>query len=266
MKRTLLLITCLGAVGAQAQTDLDVSATLVATAPLNAKDGFGSFIQGGSTIYQNIHSNWSGVRLHGGATQVGMNTITRLTADDFLPISGGDICKIWFTVGNVGSTAVTARPRVRIYADGGMTPGNYLLGLTPAPVTIAPNSGNVYSITLNPGTLVIPHSMHWAGLTFDNANGSLGSNAAALNGLGQLLMTHPTIGSSMDIVFDTQTGGSFAQNFPPGHPDFIGSNLGWQFDAVPEPATLLALGAGIAGILARRRRRSPDGEQGENPS
>src|SRR5215813_6564653 len=86
-------------------------------------------------IYNDTTVNTGSYFPNGGAALVGANTITRLVADDITPISGYSgmaISNIYFSVINGNATAVSARPRLRMWdatgAGGG--PGNFIAGFT----------------------------------------------------------------------------------------------------------------------------------------
>ena len=99
----------------------------------------------------------------------------------------------------------------------------------------------------------------WAGEWFDNYGTS--STSTELDALGVGLFDPPTVGSSIDEIFATGGPGFVDGNNPAGSlVSFGGSpvaNLGFTFNAVPEPGSI-ALGAlgGLALLQARRSRKA----------
>ncbi|HRF59230.1 MAG TPA: PEP-CTERM sorting domain-containing protein [Fimbriimonadaceae bacterium] len=250
---------------ASAQEFSGINADLVATTSLSSKrfDDLGFDSQIGVPIYNNIRDTFAGVAPSGGAALQSGNTITKLLADDIVPVGAGGIVEFWFTVGNLNSVAVSARPRVRFYADNAGAPGTLLGGITYNPIAFTANSANVYftSIANVFGTpLFNAAGPIWAGITFDNNVGGTGATAAQLDNLGQLVMNPPTVGTSADQVFLTTAAGSNFVSSPAGATFNYGgnprANLGWKFNVVPEPGTMLALAAGLGALLARRRKKA----------
>jgi hypothetical protein len=221
-------------------------------------------------VYDNTTNSSTNAFQNGGATDLSGDTITRYVADDITPLTGfagRSITQFRLSVANLNTAAVTARPRVKFYLpDGtGSAPGTSFAMLNFPPATFNASSISlIVSGTLTPGVLVIPSSFSffWAGVVFDDNNGSTGATQAQLNLLGQGLFNPPTVGSSVDIFFNGSTAGvpgdmpsGSLQNFQPGGPP---ANFGWQFQvaAVPEPGPLvMLLGPTVIGGLAYVRRR-----------
>lgn len=252
---------------ASAQEFGGINAELVATTSLASKkfDDMGNHAQIGVPIYNNIPPTFAGVATSGGSVNQSGNTITKLLADDIVPVGAGGIVEFWFTVGNLNSVAVSARPRIRFYADNAGTPGAAIAGFSFSPISFAANSGNVYFTSIANvfgAPLFTTTGPIWAGITFDNNTGGTGATAAQLDNLGQLVMNPPTLGSSADKLFLTTAAGSNLVNNPAGtvqNSPFGGNprgNLGWKFNVVPEPGTMLALAAGLGALFARRRKKA----------
>src|SRR5438034_544791 len=71
-------------------------------------------------VYDNTTiANFSGFGYpNGGATLIAGDTITRMVADDIVPVQaaiGQAITSITFSIGNFNAVAVTARPLLRFY-------------------------------------------------------------------------------------------------------------------------------------------------------
>jgi hypothetical protein len=194
--------------------------------------------------YSNVTSFLGSGVTHGGATLQGTNTITRLLAEDITPTganAGYDVVQFRFTVVNFNTAAVTFRPRVRFWwADGaGGAPGTYYsvpvaVGYTFNPVMMNGLSASVFTANIPAGQFAMPGVTFWAGLTFDNNNGTTGASAAQLNNLGQALFNPPTIGTSADRFFITLAAGEFfGTNNPVGSLNNLGgnppANFGWEF-------------------------------------
>jgi hypothetical protein len=226
-------------------------------------------------LYSNITTFTGFGVTNGGAANVAGDNITTMLADDITPgpgLGGGTVDDVVFSVLNFNAAPVSARPRVRFYAaDGaGGGPGTLLAGFTFNPITFAALTGALYEFNNGGAALFsIPNGTFWAGIVFDDNNGTTGATLAQLNNLGVLTFNPPTVGSSQDVFFATNAAGSFLGNNPAGGFFNFGgtpvANFGWQFSgtpgttAVPEPSPLL-LGA-TAGLLllgatwARRARR-----------
>lgn len=99
----------------------------------------------------------------------------------------------------------------------------------------------------------------WAAVFFGNG-GAAATTAAELNNLGQAKFGPPAVGISADKDILTSTPSSFLANSPDDslrNSPFSGNpaaNYGWQINTVPEPASMIAMAAGLA-ALARKRRK-----------
>jgi len=217
---------------------------------------------GAVTIYSNTN-NFSGSSVdNSGTTLIGGTEVTRMVADDitFVPGSTGmSINDLSFSAVNNGSSATAARVRIGLWADDGVGggPGTYLLS-SAIPVTLA--GGSLSLISLLALDVPVPaDGKLWAGEWFDNFGTS--STSTELDALGVGFFDPPTVGSSTDEIFATGGPGFVDGNNPAGSVFSFGgspvANLGFTFNAVPEPGSI-ALGAlgGLALLKARRSRKA----------
>ncbi len=215
-----------------------------------------------SIFYDNVSTFTGSAYSNGGATAAA--PITTLVADDISllgsqPVS---VSSFFFSVANLNPTAVSARPRIRMYLGdaAGSLPGTLVYAASFNPISFTAFSANFYGAT---SSFVVPaNTILWAGITFDNVGGT--ATVAQLNNLGQGLYNPPTVGSSQDVFFQTTTAGSFNQNTPPGSLFNLGANpvanFGWRFvgsAVTPEPgAVAMLMGFGVSGAALLRRRRA----------
>jgi hypothetical protein len=213
--------------------------------------------------YSNIDT-YSGQAYSNGGSTAG---ITRMVCDDLtfaLPyLAGQSFTSFTFSVSNLNTVAVSARPRVRFWrtvgAGGG--PGTYYsaIGYTFNAISFGANSVGLFTGNIGPGFLQPAAGQTlWAGITFDNNGGATGATNDQLNLLGQGIFSPPAVGSSADTFWSSTVGGSFFNvNNPAGSQSNFGgnpaANFGWEFN-VPTPGSIALLGMG--GLLAARRRRA----------
>jgi hypothetical protein len=213
--------------------------------------------------YSNVTGGGAeGVIINGSAQTQGTNTITKLIADDCTPVTGGTCWRFTFAVVNTAQTDVTARPRLRWYADNAGLPGTAIQGISFNPITFPANtvSGFFTELTGPNAALqfALPNGKFWAGMTFDDNNGTTGSldPVGDMNSLGMFIENPVSLGSSQDLVFRSTNPGSNFVNNPSGATETAGGNpplnLYWEF-VVPEPTSMAILGLGAIGLLGRRR-------------
>jgi hypothetical protein len=185
-----------------------------------------------------------------------------LVADDLTPISGfagQAINNIYFSVVNANATAVSARPRLRIYdaSGAGGGPGNVIAGFSFNPISFTANSGS--SFFFHPTGVNVPSGTFWMGLKFDNNSGATGATITQLNNLGMELFNPPTIGTSADTLFETTAAGDFLVNNPAGSQFNFGgnppANAFFGISVVPEPSTMALAGLGTVALMIFRRRK-----------
>jgi hypothetical protein len=245
---------------------------VAAFGPASAKADF-------TAMYSNV-TTFSGFGFAGaGATNVGGDTLTSMVADDINAgpgLGGHTVDQISFSVANLnasvpgGPTTVTARAIVQFYQADGVNggPGTLITALAFNPIAFTDGTVGLFTFT-SPSIFTMPTGTFWAGISFDDNNGTTGATAAQLNNLGQGLFDPPTVGSSTDNIFVSTDGSTTAANGPDGIIGNFGgpplnpvANLGWSFStsqAVPEPSTLALSAVGglvLVGVRLTRRRRS----------
>ncbi|MFO0834252.1 MAG: hypothetical protein U0638_04720 [Phycisphaerales bacterium] len=259
MKSMILGVVGLAALaGTASASDIDVTATFVdsydmgVATTVNTNRDVGQF-------YAN-RTNFSGFAAINGGAGVdpanGANTITKLLADDvnFHPFFiGQNVSKMYFTVANLNTTAVSARARLRFYADNAGAPGTALTGFSFNPISFTANTVSSFFFAPN---ISFSTNHIWIGMTFDNNGGATGATLAQLNNLGQGLYNPPVVGTSADKAFLTSSQGSWLSNNPTGSVFNYGgnpvANIGYELD-VPAPSAAALFG--LVGFAASRRRR-----------
>ncbi len=230
-----------------AQTDIPVDASnlkLVKTSRINERSGQGTLTVSPNALYSNITTFTGQPYLNGGATLISGNTITTLIADSLaltgnLPFSVGQFS---FSVVNVNTDTVSARPRVRFYANDGTNggPGTYITGFSFNPIKYAPTSVQIFTGTVPP--FAITTKAFWAGITFDDNTGATGISVTEINNLGMGIYNPIDVGSSTDDFFQTDLAGAFLVSNPAGKTYTLGAtpaNFGWEFvSSIPLPVTL----------------------------
>jgi len=98
--------------------------------------------------------------------------------------------------------------------------------------------GGVQTLVFPIPNVLVPDTFTW---TFTGTDPSA----------GVLLNDPPTVGSSGDYLWMYESGAWTAVDFG-GTPV---ANMAVRIEAVPEPATLVLLGSGVAGLVIRRGRR-----------
>ncbi len=192
-----------------------------------------------TSVYSNVTTFAGSAFSNGGSEVQSGNTITRLVADS-LGLSGTapfSVTSFTFTVSNLNTVDISARPRVRFYNNdnpaGG--PGTAIAGFSYNPITFTTNS----VIRLNTGALTTPFAISgtsvWAAITFDNNTGATGATQAQLDLLGQGIYNPVDRGSSTDGFFRSNAAGSFFSNNPPSAFGYFGgtpaANFGWELNA-----------------------------------
>ena len=173
-----------------------------------------------------------------------------------------------FSVYNGNDASVSAVADLRFYAANGVDggPGTLLYGYNTPALTFAAGESALKLVDLPTGPTVfaVPDGTFWAGLSFSDGNGTTGATADQLADLGQLTYDPPTVGSSSDLFFQSDTAGAFTTSRPTGNLSSFGgdpaASFGWQFNvadtAVPEPTSIGLAGVAAAAVLGRRRRRA----------
>jgi hypothetical protein len=192
-----------------------------------------------NSFYSNVTTLQGFFLANGGSTNLAGNTITRLRADDLtftrgVPVS---VTGIRFAVHNNNAGTVSARARVRFYANNGGVPGNILAAVSFA--AFAFGAGTT-TLTANPfGPFSATTQTIWAGITFDNNGGATGATAAQLDLLGMRVVDPPDRGTSADVSFLTTAAGDFNVNNPTGtvgNTAGVVDNLGWELLSTPTAA------------------------------
>ncbi|MBS1735308.1 MAG: T9SS type A sorting domain-containing protein [Bacteroidetes bacterium] len=241
-----------------AQNDIPVDAShlkLVKTFKINERGTQGTLVVDPNALYSNVTTFSGSAYPNGGATLVSGNTITTLVADSLGLIGTNpfSVGQFKFAIGNLNAVDVSARPRIRFYANDGTNggPGTYITGFSFNPITFTASSIQVY--TGNVAPFAITTQAIWAGITFDDNTGATGITADQLNNLGMGLFNPTDVGTSTDDFFQTDAAGSFLSNNPAGKTYGFGgspvANFGWEIvSSIPLPVTLTNFNARKGGV------------------
>jgi hypothetical protein len=132
--------------------------------------------------------------------------------------------------------------------------------------TFAPAISMPLIVSDSSESVLIPSTgRFWAGVVFDDNNGTTGITPTQLDLLGGQVFNPPTVGSSDGLVavFQPPALGPLNVDNPQVIPFQFGNNppvnYGWRFEAaqalVPEPSSLSLISTGfIIGLLLYRRR------------
>ncbi|MCH7905581.1 MAG: PEP-CTERM sorting domain-containing protein [Armatimonadetes bacterium] len=151
-----------------------------------------------------------------------------------------------------------------MFTDGTVT--NYHVNIYSSPNAAgALNQGDIYAQTFAPGSMTISGPMGFAetsvlGATINFTLPAAGTywasiqpemNFSPFGQTGVVRWAAGTFNGGSNAIQANPNGGFFG---PPGWID-IGADVAYRVNAVPEPASMIALGLGVAALVARRRRK-----------
>jgi hypothetical protein len=227
-----------------------------------AVTGIATRAQASAIVYQNT-TNLTGTEfVFNGAATVGSDLAANIDINELAlsPGSAGQfITSLSFLAANANAGAVEARPTIYIWAaDGaGGIPGA-LLGDFALPIATLGAGIQELSFTLPGSGLLVPASMQiWAGIGFDNDNGTSPITAAELNDLGGLTYHPATVGADGADAYFLPPGASLNDPAAILFNSASGANYGWtvQAEATPEPSSLFLLSTVLLALAFAARKR-----------
>lgn len=186
--------------------------------------------QGRFWIYRARPTGTQTTHVFTGAPAGGISTVvavTRAAYDDITPMPGfaGQAVVAWeWAAVNRNTVAVTSRHRFRVHTPGTTTVGPTgifdpgTLGVAPIyNISLAANSYTIITGVSTTGALgsVPAVPTFWMGLQFDNNGFTASTTGDQLNNLGMVYF-NPTVGTSTDILWKSNTNASSATNNPAG--------------------------------------------------
>lgn len=156
-----------------------------------------------------------------------------------------DVTSIDIMIHVLGANAGTADTQVRFYANDGAgdIPSTMLWdsGLLAA----MPHAAGLSMMTFAVPSVTVPDTFTWT-IEFTNRAGSIA------DAMGPRMYDPPTVGSSDNDFWIHNADTTWSNVWFGGTPV---ANFGSTVTAVPEPASMMAIGVGLAALLARRRRK-----------
>lgn len=191
-----------------------------------------------ATAYSNVSTFLGFSLLFGGVESDGVNTSTLFVADDLVPdpaYAGMAITSIRFSAASYAPVPVMVRIRVLVLNPDGPSgaPGTLIMGVIADPVVLPALTVSLITITAPAAVFPMPGGPFWAGMAFDDHDGTLAVTPSQLSSLGQGYFDPPTTGSSENRVFVTTTpfaleGSIFTRTSEPRY------NFGWAFEVEDE--------------------------------
>lgn len=230
MNRTRLLQSTLSAVCLCVCSSASIFAAegeIVDNVPLVILSQYGIGEAGGASprspsvnaVYSNYSNTTGGTILVGGVTTATGTRITKLLADDLQCTAGGvPMVQFNFTVYNANTTAFTATPLFRFYADNANKPGAFLGGFNGSATSFPASTIGTFGAVVSPTWSIPANGKMWVGMAFATTTGTL----AQRNNFGLALYDPVDVGSSVNQDFLSTTGNgtntttAFASNNPGG--------------------------------------------------
>jgi hypothetical protein len=181
-----------------------------------SQDGIGE-ARGGSprspsanAVYSNYTNTTGGTVMVGGIVTATNTRVTKLLADDLQCTAGGvPMVQYNFTIYNANTTAFTATPLFRFYADNANKPGTFLGGFNGAATSFPATTIGTYGALVSPTWTIPANGKMWVGTAFLTTTGT----AAQRNNFGVALYDPPDVGTSLFPA-------------PPGSEDYLSTALG----------------------------------------
>lgn len=219
-------------------------------------------------VYDNTETIPINTVFFNGSTTYGSNTQANMDADHLTLAPGSadlSITNFVFEAYNPDATSTTARASVFFWADNGQggNPGTYLAGMVLPVMTFGAKSVTPLASSITGLTVPTDGSL-WAGIVYDDNNGTTGATPTQIGHLGGAIYNPPTIGSSDPAADFAQNQYYAGINNPTVSSFNFGSNLpvnyGWKLtaSAAPEPSQAAGLGLavlGLGGLVVRARRK-----------
>jgi hypothetical protein len=186
------------------------------------------------SAYSNLAGFNGAILTNGGVATDGVNTRTLFVADDIVPLpeyASADLVSVKIAVGNYNPVPVTVRLNAMLFDPDGPAggPGTHVMSIIFSSLILDPLVVTVLSAMVPPGLFPMPDGPFWAGVSFDDDEGTAMVTPGQLANLGVAYFDPPQVGSSENRLFITATPFTMSGTILE-RTDSPAYNFGWEFN------------------------------------